>query len=368
MSLLYAPVAMTVMVAVCLLAIDYGRAQLIKSELQQAADAAAMAGVRDLRLGSQQVRTRALAAASYNRTEGRSVALASDDVRIGKWDEAAGSFEPTSVSPNAVEVVIQRTEEQGNPVGLMFGGLFEQYSADVSVVAVARLTEGSTTPSFVGLESVEAKNNTLLTFDSTQGPASGANLQGSAMLGSNGTITFNKPPQGDAAVIVLGPDGSYSSGSAKYLDTELSYPPTETPTVPSKGVLNVTQSMVLPAGTHYYTSIVFSNNTDLSFAGPATLYVRDNIVFAQGNTITAANGIPSNLKIRIIGGASSYVGGANANNVDITAEVYAPDSDLTSKNNAYIRGSGIFRSMYAKNNLELYADRAFVKPTIGLVR
>jgi hypothetical protein len=58
----------------------------------------------------------------------------------------------------------------------------------------------------------------------------------------------------------------------------------------------------------------------------------------------------------MIGSANSYFGGDNSNNVTVTAQIYAPNTDFLAKNNGEIRGSALFRSIDAANNLSLFYD------------
>src|SRR5436190_1518905 len=86
--MLYAIVGMTVVMAFLSLSIDYGRAQVAKSELQRAADAAALAaagGIKD-----DTTFTRASSAITDNTSEGAAVLLKKNDVIVGTW--ASGTF------------------------------------------------------------------------------------------------------------------------------------------------------------------------------------------------------------------------------------------------------------------------------------
>src|SRR4051794_1165040 len=84
--LAYAMVLLCVMVGIASLAVDYGRAQLVKAELHDAADAAARAAARRLPEGTTTARDEAVSAAAANSANGTSVVLnPTTDVEFGSW-------------------------------------------------------------------------------------------------------------------------------------------------------------------------------------------------------------------------------------------------------------------------------------------
>src|SRR5437763_2062842 len=103
--------AMVAFAAACSLAVDYGRVQLAKTELQSAADAAARAGAAGLYDGTAVVR--AAGCARNNAADGTPVALstaaASPDVRLGHWDPANRQFVHGGFPADAVKVTARRT-------------------------------------------------------------------------------------------------------------------------------------------------------------------------------------------------------------------------------------------------------------------
>ena len=179
-----------------------------------------------------------------------------------------------------------------------------------------------------------------------------------ACRGFSGTISFGRNPSvsGD---ILLGPSGSYSGTSPTpvRLTQDLSFPATENPPFIATGSLSVSGTVhITGGGTLVYTSIVIGNNSNLIFDQPTTVYVLSDITFSQSGTIASASGKPADLRIRVIGSPTSVVGGAGANNVTVTAQIYAPNSDFRVQNNGEIRGTALFRSMSAANGLSLYYD------------
>jgi uncharacterized membrane protein len=92
-ALLYMVVVLGALAAVCSLAVDFGRVQLAKGELQLAADAAARHAATHLGDGVDEVVRAAVAAAADNTADGTRVALDGEsDVEFGRWDKDAATF------------------------------------------------------------------------------------------------------------------------------------------------------------------------------------------------------------------------------------------------------------------------------------
>src|SRR5205823_1640728 len=105
-----------------------------------------------------------------------------------------------------------------------------------------------------------------------------------------------------------------------------------------------------------YSNINFTNNSQLIFDNPATVYVTGSVNAGQQTIIKPASSVPKDLMIRMTGGATSVFGGSNANNIVITAQIYAPSTDMVCRNNADFYGSVLFRSISVQNNLNAYYD------------
>jgi Flp pilus assembly protein TadG len=145
--------AVAVMVAVTLpvllgfaaLTIDIGQALVAKNELQDVADAGALAGAR--RLGSiyqglsptQQVSysmtdpapvySEVQNVASQNYAAGQSIAVDIADIKIGQWNSLNKTLTVTAANPNAVRVTARRDGNANGPVSTFLAGqyVFSQY-------------------------------------------------------------------------------------------------------------------------------------------------------------------------------------------------------------------------------------------------
>ncbi|QWV95105.1 Tad domain-containing protein [Geomonas oryzisoli] len=127
-ALVYIALMIVVLVGFVSLAVDLGYIYVAKGQLQNAADAAALAGASMNLSDSLTVRAKAKQFAAINKAAGDPVVITDSDITIGHWDAATSSF--TTSSPiNAVKVVARRTEagasaaEQGK-VQTFFGKVF----------------------------------------------------------------------------------------------------------------------------------------------------------------------------------------------------------------------------------------------------
>ncbi len=147
--LVWVAVLMVVLVGVTGLAIDVGYTMLVRHQLQNAADAAALAGAHEVLLDEtgQQARTAASSIGSLNYAHGTAVSFDLDggDVIVGRYDTASRIFLPNAEYPNAVRATARLTS--GSPNGalpLFFGPMFGVTSVDVqrTALAVKRFTPG----------------------------------------------------------------------------------------------------------------------------------------------------------------------------------------------------------------------------------
>lgn len=127
------------------LGIDWAYVTLTKSQLQAAADAAALAGVQKLAQGQTAINNTAVNIASLNKAAKSSVTVVPGvDVLVGQFDTNTLQFTVTSSSPNAVKVVARRTSgSPGGPVPLLFGPAFGVTTAGASAQAIAMIQSGN---------------------------------------------------------------------------------------------------------------------------------------------------------------------------------------------------------------------------------
>src|SRR5688572_16364082 len=131
-ALIYVLAALVAFAAFCSLAVDLGRVQLAKTELQSATDAACRYGAAALGQGIATVRARAKDAADDNKADGTAVVLADADVEQGFWDTATKTFTANGAPVNAVRVTGRRTAATGNAIPLLFASLLRKESFDLT--------------------------------------------------------------------------------------------------------------------------------------------------------------------------------------------------------------------------------------------
>lgn len=138
--LVYSTVMLVALVGVISLAVDWGRVQLAKTELQAAADAAARYGVTGLSSGVNTVQSRVAAAAAQNKADGVAVEIENSDIEFGVWDPLLKEFTVLTGSQRngatAIRVTARRTAARGNAIPLIWGAVIGRRTIDVSAVSV----------------------------------------------------------------------------------------------------------------------------------------------------------------------------------------------------------------------------------------
>ena len=133
--LLYSLYLMIIMMAILSLAVDFGRCQMIKTELQRTADAMAHAALEQYIITGSVPSTSSLETSFANNTAGNTLANPIDymsgvaptiTVTWGWWNTAGKTFTansslaPTTGYQQAVKITVARTTANGNPVPLTF--------------------------------------------------------------------------------------------------------------------------------------------------------------------------------------------------------------------------------------------------------
>ncbi len=129
------------------LGVDTGYVLLGAHRLQNAADAAALAGALQVRTDQGAARAAAVNCAMANTAAGSPVSLSANgvnapggDIVIGRYDRTTGVFNPTVDSPNAVRVTARRSADSpAGHVSLIFGGMFGVDGVDLDREAIAMM-------------------------------------------------------------------------------------------------------------------------------------------------------------------------------------------------------------------------------------
>jgi Flp pilus assembly protein TadG len=361
-SAIYFMIALVALCAFSSLAVDLGRLQLAKTELRQAADAAARYGATGLTDGSWQ--QRASDAAAQNKVDGSSLLLVASDVTRGNWNaKASPQFSPSRKPFNAVQVSAQRTTANGSPIKLMFASMIGMGSCDARATSIAKVSP--LISGFIGLDGFMVKNNLRAAgYDSsTNTSPTWDTRSGDGMIGSNASITAKNNEIVGQVVLGVGATHNLTlSSPAVQLKVSIPTPVVDFSGAPASnpgGVaknLVVNNSITLPGGTYSFTSVSIANHAEVRFSGPATVYINGSVTFAQDGAIYAYQDLPENLHIRQRGTGTEF-GGSSANNVSMIAEIQAPQTTFEVKNNATLMGGAIFKTITVKNNGEFYYDQ-----------
>jgi Flp pilus assembly protein TadG len=141
-------------------AVDYTHERSVANQLQDAADAAALAAAGTLSQELQLVsgpstfpftRQKAIDVAALNTAAEGAVKLKpntenypSGEIVVGVWNQTTKTFVPTNVFPNAVKVVASRTGDSlGGPLPLLFGGAWDAAASDVARAGIAMFKANS---------------------------------------------------------------------------------------------------------------------------------------------------------------------------------------------------------------------------------
>lgn len=155
------------------LAVDIGYLYVSRNELQNAADAAALAATRQLGVIyegvplAQQwnyvcdtdcqdlINAAAINTAASNSAASASIVVQAADIVIGRWNANTKILDTSNgmLRPDAVRVTAKRNEDPntGGKIATFFAGILGLSSASVSTVATAALT-GSSAESYIDLE------------------------------------------------------------------------------------------------------------------------------------------------------------------------------------------------------------------------
>lgn len=189
MTLVWTAITLLVLIGLLGLSIDWGKLALNVHQMQNAGDAAALAGAQIVKLHAGDARARAVAFAAANKAENLTVAVDENaanspdgEVVLGRWLRQTRVFVPTLVSPNAVRVRVNRPgQAAGAPaLAMLFGPVFGVTTADASRFATA-MSQGTTGAGIICL----ADDPSTLPGWSSQG--TGLLLDGTAEIDLRGT-------------------------------------------------------------------------------------------------------------------------------------------------------------------------------------
>lgn len=129
---------LVVMIAILAFAIDLGYISLAKTQLQNAADSAALACAATMGQSASTGADTAIEYANKNYIGPHPVVVTNSDITYGTWDKDTNTFIPVAQGiSNAVRVTARADSRTSGSVPLFFAKLFNKNSADISASATA---------------------------------------------------------------------------------------------------------------------------------------------------------------------------------------------------------------------------------------
>jgi hypothetical protein len=347
LALIYILVLWTVVVGFVSLALDWGRAEGVKTQLQQAADAAARAA---------------------NAADGTAVVIdPNNDVEFGTWDSTNHTFTVLSGAvrsgANSVRVTASRTAAKGNAVTFWFASLIGQGSMDVHATATAAAV-GS--PALVGLSLLNPNGNRVDSWNSSVGSYTSFPMNSNASCASNASIDCHnsiikgscQPGNGKSIT-----NASNVSGLMTSLPSTLAYPTPIPGTavstnnnagIPGGTYNSSTRDVNMGSGTYtwpggtYYLNNVTINSSTINFTGPAVIYITGTM--NQHNVlVTAYQNRPKNLQFLATTSASFSIDC----DLPLNIVLYAPLSSVSTTGLADAYGSIIANSVTLQNDFHI---------------
>ena len=346
---IYASVFMVAIIAVVSLAVDWGRVQTAKTELQDGTDAAARYAAAGLFDGTHVAK--AQAAALQNTVDGSTLSIAAADVNVGYWNVAARTFTAGGSPTNAVRVIGRRTSALGNAVPLVFGRVIGANSADVTATSIARQS------------SVAIASNTTIILTGTAAVQRKSGEPGYVSVAANGVITTNPSTTvgGDILYRVAAATTGTVSGKAYALPSDFTY---ALPTVPGGATTYpgayLTSGSTPVSGNIYLTADLYVGGTaNLTLYGDTAIYCAANATFTGSMSVTT-NGY----RMFVYSVGSGIINYSNAN--PLPAVIYAPNSPVVLANTGALTGSVVGKSVTLSGTLNYNAVSGIpFKPTGG---
>jgi Flp pilus assembly protein TadG len=415
-TLIWVTVAFSTMIAFASLAVDYGRVQVAKTELLQAADAAARAAAGSLPSGTTAARNEAVRIAALNKAAGLFITLDPNaDVDFGFWgppdtdfaetddwtamdwstagdedmaDDGTWVFTPLAAADismaNAVRVTARCAASRGTAVPLLFAKAIGMNTCDVSSLAIAAIHNYGPGDGIVGLKEIDMKKQSGTdSYDSRIGNYGGGNVRSNGNIASNGKVRIhdsatikgniaygkNKAKDIDSKVIVTGSVGPISPpvtfkpinvGNAASVNSNGSV---------ASGLMNNdlnlhldnNDNITLPGGTYYFHDLHLDDKAVLNFSGPVVIYLTGNGEIS-GQIKTYQN-LPKNLQINVVSNKTFNF----KSNDNYYMSLYAPKARVKIDHSGDLFGAVLAKSLKIGNQVHVHYDESLRGSGGGLV-
>jgi Flp pilus assembly protein TadG len=382
-ALFYLVVVMPVVLALISFGVDVGHVQLVKIELQSAADSAARAASSELSNGTTAAQTAAVQVAASNTADGSAVTLTTAaDVEFGNWDSSARTFTVLNgsfaSSANAVRVTARRTAARGNAVRMYFASMFGYPSFDVSAVAIA--SKSASSGGYIGISLTRMYNTAHFdAYNSSSGTYSAASsvsgnllsfndlwlydtssVKGEAHWDTSGTFNHDATAivSGTCSAQTLNPNfPAVSLGNVatvndnaqltQYYSSNQLVIPDNKPTV------------TYPGGTYYFTKFDLGTGNTVRFSGPTIIYLKCGGDITSN--IAASSLKPADLSIKVVPGYNWKIDAGGV----FYGSFYNPTGDVHHHNGGVSYGSVISDLLCFRQDSEGHQDLALGKYAVA---
>jgi Flp pilus assembly protein TadG len=359
-ALLTVALVMPVLLGMCALAVDFGRIQVAKMQLENALDAAsryAATGCVD-----NTAVTKAIAAASQNNFGTSPLVLTSADVSVGKYDSATATFTVNGTPANAVRIRVTRASGRSVQMSLAQAIGLNSIAVSGDVFAYDANVGAASNPTgavkgFVGINyfnvngplTIQAWDSQTGTTTNTATAWASAQTNGGSNLNNGvniqGTLQTSSSVNMNGATISKGITGSPGNLSSLY----------PAPIVPG-GATNMGNyngpagaSQTFGPGTYFFNTFSVPSGKTVTFSGAANVYVSGSCNI--NGAVNTYQNLPSNLKIYNTGGGVDI----GASVTPLYSDVYAPTCPLNLAGRTFY-GSIIVSGVSVNSSSNMYID------------
>ncbi len=382
-------VVLAVLIGFAGIVIDLGHLFVVRSTLQNAADSASLAAAASLSYGPDEARNQAQLFAQQHGVDGTPITLVQAEIDLGNWDEGSKTFSVLSpdqeASADSVRVTAQRSTVRNNAVSLFFMRIFGHETSDVRVMAVAY--RPGLCGGIIGERRITLNSSTGTdSYNSDYGPYSPATANqngdvcscGDVELNSSSGVNGNATPGDDHQVILN--SSAYVTGSTRPGGCPV-LPPVELgniatmndngnigltdegnspfPSGPYALELNNSDSLTLPGGEYYFTSVELTSSTTLNIAGPTVMYVTGTFAMTSSSIINPSQN-PEDLIIFV----SSIEDVQFHSTTDFYGIIYAPDAHVVLNSSVGFYGAIMAQEITLNSSVVVHYDESLGDSTL----
>lgn len=276
-------------------AIDLSYAYVMETRLQATADSAALAAIRELPDANAAATTAQTYAAKNMSASSHGTVLDSNDIVVGVWDTSTRAFTAGGAA-NAVQLTMERSQDNGNAAPTFFANLLGRGSVDISASATAFV---KATPKCIMALNPTVKSSIKLNgggvvTDKCRVHANSSH--GTALdIASGGSLIV--PAPGDITV-VGGYDNDGTVSPTPYTGQNSEPDPMAgwTPPTPPGGCTSADLPLVLGEGTHTLNPGVYCGGIDADSVNTSTVTFEPGIYYMEGplllnNTNVSGDGV-----------------------------------------------------------------------------